>query len=186
MSERFSDTIFLISPLLDARFKLLWLNHDTVVNMRVLEKIRAAFIHFFSKLTISMSRNIGADMSKASQPSGADLGTKNNDPFTKRKCLFPYFNETKKVSIGDKAKILLELDGYLCEESREENLLFIKKNMYLNLYQLSLKYLTVPATSTPIERVFSQSGFLMRPHRASLTVKNVCLLTFLKCNRTLL
>ena len=51
MSERFSDMIFLISPLLDARFKLLWLNNlDTIVKMRVLEKIRAAFVNFFSKL----------------------------------------------------------------------------------------------------------------------------------------
>jgi hypothetical protein len=48
MSERFYDTVFLISPLLDARFKLLWLNNlDTVVKMRVLEKIRAAFVRFF-------------------------------------------------------------------------------------------------------------------------------------------
>jgi len=48
MSERFSDPIFLISPLLDARFKLLWLNNlDTVVKTRVLEKIRAAVVRFF-------------------------------------------------------------------------------------------------------------------------------------------
>ena len=53
MSERFSDMNFLISPLLDARFKLLWLNSlDTVVKMRVPEKIRAAFVHFFLNLTI--------------------------------------------------------------------------------------------------------------------------------------
>ncbi|CAF4733346.1 unnamed protein product, partial [Rotaria sp. Silwood2] len=31
MSERFSDPIFLIAPLLDARFKLLWLDNLPVV-----------------------------------------------------------------------------------------------------------------------------------------------------------
>ena len=39
MSERFSDVIFLISPLLDARFKTLWLNNLHIdVKARVLEK----------------------------------------------------------------------------------------------------------------------------------------------------
>jgi hypothetical protein len=47
--------------------------------------------------------------------------TKDNESFTKRKCLFPYFNETEKVTSDDKAKILMELDVYLCEESLEEN-----------------------------------------------------------------
>ena len=133
-----------------------------------------------------MSRVAGVDVSHATEQGDTGVGGKTNDAFTKRKCLFPYFNQTKKVSVDDKAKILIELDAYLCEESNEENLLFIKKTMYSNLYDLSLKYLTVPATSTPIERVFSQSGFIMRPHRARLTTKNVCLLTFLKCNKVLL
>ena len=187
MSERFSDVIFLISPLFDARFKLLWLdNLHTVVKLRVLEKIRNAFVHFFSKMTFHMSQNMGADVSNAVEQSGTDITTKNTDSFIKRKCLFPYLNETKKVSFNDKAKILTELDAFLCEESNERNLLFVKKHMYPCLYQLGLKYLSVPATSAPIERVFSQSGFLMRPHRASLTTKNACLLSFLKCNKVLL
>jgi hypothetical protein len=187
MSERFSDVIFLFSPLLDARFKLLWLdNLDTVVKMRVLEKIRGVFVRFFSKLNSSMSCNLGGDTSNTTEAPAVNVGTKDNDSFTKRKCLFPYFNEPKKITVDDKERILTELDNYLCEESREENLLFSKKHFYPNLYKLSLKYLTVPATSAPIERVFSQSGFIMRPHRASLTAKNVCLLTFLKCNKTLI
>ena len=62
---------------------------------------------------------------------------------------------------------------------------FSKQDVYATLYQLGLKCMTVPATSTSIERVFSQSGFLTRSHRASLTTKNVCLLTFLKCNKVL-
>ena len=50
MSERFSDVIFLIAPLIDARFKLLWLdNLDTLVKLRVIENIRSAFVLFFLK-----------------------------------------------------------------------------------------------------------------------------------------
>ncbi|CAF1468433.1 unnamed protein product [Adineta steineri] len=48
MSERFSDPIFLISPLFDARFKLLWLeSFHTIVKLRVIEKIRNMFVRFF-------------------------------------------------------------------------------------------------------------------------------------------
>ena len=51
MFERFSDVTFLIAPFHEARFKLLWLdNLDTLVKLRVLEKIRSAFVHFFSKI----------------------------------------------------------------------------------------------------------------------------------------
>ena len=90
------------------------------------------------------------------------------------------------VANEDKSKILIELDTYLCEEGREPNLLFTKKHLYPCLYKLALKYLSIAAISAPIERVFSQSGFIMRLHRASLTAKNVCLLTFLKCSKFLL
>ncbi|CAF4745375.1 unnamed protein product, partial [Rotaria socialis] len=128
---------------------------------------------------------VGADVLNTTEHN-IDVMTKNTDSFTKQKCLFPYLKENKKVSNEDKSRFLIELDAYLCEESREQNLLFIKKHLYPRLYQLSLKYLSVPVTSAPIERVFLQSGFLMRPHRASLTANDDCLLTFLKCNKFLL
>ena len=187
MSERFSDVIFLISPLLDARFKLLWLNNlNTVVKARVLEKIRGDFVHFFSKLTFQLSKDAAVDVTNTAGQDHTDTLTKNTDPSTKRKCLFPYINDNKKVSCDDKTKVLLELDGFLCEKNREQDLLFTKKHLYPCLYRLGLKYLSVPATTAPIERVFSQSGYVMRPHRATLTGKNVCLLSFLKCNKDLL
>ena len=49
---------------------------------------------------------------------------KNTDFLNKRKCLFLYLNENKKVANEDKSTILIELDAYLCEESREPNLPF--------------------------------------------------------------
>ena len=73
------------------------------------------------------------------------------DLINKRKCLFPYLNENKKVANEDEPKILIEFDAYLCEESREPNLRFTKKHLYPCLYELALKYLSVPATSAPIE-----------------------------------
>ncbi|CAF4451760.1 unnamed protein product, partial [Rotaria magnacalcarata] len=112
MSERFSDVIFLISPLLDTRFKLLWLDSlHTLVKLRVVEK------------------NAGADVLNTTDHN-IDVMTKKTDSLTKRKCLFPYLKENKKVSNENKSRILIELDAYLCEDSREQNLLFIK-NIYI-------------------------------------------------------
>ncbi|CAF1478343.1 unnamed protein product, partial [Rotaria sordida] len=173
MSERFSDPIFLIAPLLDARFKLLWLdNLQFAIKLRVIETIYSTFVRFFSKSNFSVSQPEGADESNVAEQDITDMMTKHVDPTTKRKCLFPYLNDTKKISFDDKSKVLVELDAFLSERSNENNLLFLKKNLYPSLYELSLKYLSVPATSAPIERIFSKSGFIMRPHRASLTSKN--------------
>ena len=54
---------------------------------------------------------------------------KNTGFLTKRKCLFPYLKENKKVANEDKSKILIELGTYLCEEGREPILLFTKKHL---------------------------------------------------------
>ena len=141
MSERFSDVIFLISPLLDARFKTLWLNNLHIdVKTRVQEKIRNAFVNFFIKLTFQLSKDTAA--SNTSNPIGAavptnNVPTNNVDSSIKRKCLFPYLNENNKSSSNNNKKILLEVDGFLCEESAESNLLFAKKthiHVFINLH----------------------------------------------------
>jgi hypothetical protein len=41
----------------------------------------------------------------------------------------------------------------------------------------------VPATSAPVERIFSQSGIIMRPHRARMSDDLLEMLMFLKCNK---
>ena len=176
MSERFSDVIFLIAPALDARFKLLWLdNLDTLVKLSVVEKIRNAFVHFFSKVNLCVTQNMEANVPSTTEHSIAII-IKNTDFLTKRKCLFPYLNENKKVANEDKSKILIELDAYLCEESREPNLLFTKKHLYPCLYELALKYLSVPATSASIERVFFSKWFHYAATSSIINCKK-CLLT---------
>lgn len=50
------------------------------------------------------------------------------------------------------------------------------------LHEVALKALSVPATSAPVERVFSCGGIFMRPHRARLSNRMLSDLVFLKCN----
>jgi hypothetical protein len=147
LSEHFSYVIFLISPLLNDHSKLLWLNYlPTILKAHVLEKNLNAFVHFFSKLNFQLSKNTGVDISNAVEQIDADTSTETAD---------------------DKSKVSLEPDGFLLEEKREQYLLFTKKHLNPRLYQLELKYLSVPETIAPIERVFSQCSLIMLPDRAS-------------------
>ena len=51
------------------------------------------------------------------------------------------------------------------------------------LHHLLEKIFCSPATSAPVERVFSHSGLFMRPHRARMGDRMLSYLVFLKCNK---
>jgi hypothetical protein len=53
---------------------------------------------------------------------------------------------------------------------------------YNLLRPLFSRFFSVPATSAPVERVFSQGGLLVRPHRAKLSDSMLEMLMMLRCN----
>ena len=53
------------------------------------------------------------------------------------------------------------------------------------LRPLFSRLLCVPASSAPVERVFSQSGLIVRPNRAEMSNSLLESLVFLKCNLAL-
>jgi len=53
---------------------------------------------------------------------------------------------------------------------------------YAPLMPLFEHVLSAPASSAPVERVFSQSGLIMRPNRARMSDKMLEELVSLKCN----
>jgi len=53
---------------------------------------------------------------------------------------------------------------------------------YKCLRPLFSNFFSVPATSAPVERVFSQSGLIMKPHRAKMGDNLLESLVYLKCN----
>jgi len=50
------------------------------------------------------------------------------------------------------------------------------------LFEPALRALSVPASSAPVERIFSHGGIVMSPHRARMTDKTLTSIVFLKCN----
>lgn len=78
MSERFSDVIFLVSPLFDARFKIVWLDN----------------LHIDVK-----AKNMPTGTSNEANRITTITSMKGDDASAKRKCLFPYLNDNnKKIS----------------------------------------------------------------------------------------
>jgi len=53
---------------------------------------------------------------------------------------------------------------------------------YERLALNALRALSVHASSSPVERVFSYGGIFMRPHRAGMSETTPSALVFLKCN----
>ena len=51
------------------------------------------------------------------------------------------------------------------------------------LAKLARLVLSVPASSAPVERVFSHGGIIFRPHRRGMSDSNLSQLIYLKCNR---
>jgi len=61
------------------------------------------------------------------------------------------------------------------DENEEDCLEFWKRQSkaFPRLYLVAMRVLAVPATSAPVERVFSHGGLIMRPHRARLSAKTL-------------
>ena len=56
------------------------------------------------------------------------------------------------------------------------------KEKFPALVLVAKKVLAIPASSAPVERVFSRGGIIMRPHRSRLGDEILSNLVFLKCN----
>ena len=92
--------------------------------------------------------------------------------------------EDEKSVHNDKSAIEVELSRYTesqrCERMTDP-LTWWKKNEinYPNIAKMAKKYLSIPATSVPSERLFSKAGEIVSARRASIKSKNVDMILFL-------
>ena len=82
--------------------------------------------------------------------------------------------------------VVTQFDKFLREEGQQQVLDAVanwrQSSATYPAFGLIAKVLCVPATSAPVERVFSQGGIIARPHRSSTSPSRVQILTLLKYN----
>ena len=91
---------------------------------------------------------------------------------------------TKKLKLATQLRKYLEMD---CDYDATDNsccLPFwqVNKQTLNLLFKPALRALSVPASSAPVERIFSHGGIVMSPPRARMTDKTLTSIVFLKCN----
>ncbi len=82
------------------------------------------------------------------------------------------------------ASISDELEGYLAyrRHGQDENVFaywYGMKGQFPTVYRLACKYLIIPATSAPSERIFSVAGNVITQHRCRLTSEHINQIVFL-------
>ncbi len=107
----------------------------------------------------------------SSAPTQTTITNVTSSPSTsKRKFLFGNtMKEAKKAKLDLLHCIKDEISRYLSDDDTDSMVLLKSSNNYPTLFKWAIKVLSIPATSAPVERVFSQSRFLLRQHRASMS-----------------
>ena len=193
--DLYKDPIFLVAPFLDGRFRLGWISASVLteqtqedlsnkIKQLVLDQcVLLEHISGSSSVSTSDTSSIGPPTS----PQTTNVNVTSSPGTPRRKFLFAHacMKGTKKIKLDPLRCIKDEISKYLNHDDTDPMVLLKSSNDYPILAKLAMKILSVPATSAPVERVFSQSGFLFRQHRASMSRTTLQQLTMLKCNREL-
>ena len=84
----------------------------------------------------------------------------------------------KKVSILFRSVVELVHKSKFEDEDESDRLILInQQTKFTILNKLATTTLTIPAISSPLERIFSQSDFIFRQHRAKMFRKTLEMIT---------
>lgn len=168
LSKYENNEDFITATVLDPRFKLTWCINEAIRDEHC--------------------ANIRAKMNVFDEPEEL-----NSPPEKKAKVstssIFNFIPQTPKRQRHTSVK-QSELDLYLtadCESSDSNPLQYwsAHEEKFPTLAKMACTYLALPASSAPVERLFSIAGKVFRPERCSLTDSNFEALMFLKCNKEL-
>ena len=163
--------MFKIAAALDPNYKLSWTMDDAEI--------------------VSVKAAIKAELEKITPlPAHTETNTLSASPPRKRSRYLGYLNRRPAVQSTQADRYTSQMNKYLAEDIPEEDkdmvdpLLYWKlhQNQYPDLAMLACRYLHVPASSSPVERVFSIAGRVFRPDRASLSDSRFEKLMFIACN----
>jgi len=98
----------------------------------------------------------------------------------------PEKSHFKNDSSTEINKIRNEIENYLKIEFNEEidSECFWRANkaQFPYLFKIAVRYLSIPASSSPVERVFSICGYINRPHRSRITPEHLEQIVLVKTN----
>jgi hypothetical protein len=169
LSKYESRPLFTHAAALDPRWKLEWATPEEVAEIR---------------------RSIISKASVLLPPQPVSTSTDSSDPPPKKKSkLFSFMARSTVPAPSSEGAISVatQVNKYFSEPCLDEDvdpLQFWQQHSvsYPQLSTLACKYLAVPASSAPVERVFSISGKIFRPDRCNLSDKRFEELMFLRCN----
>ena len=166
LSQYEQEESYVVAAVLDARFKLRWCESDKIDHVESLVRKNL------------QSVSVQEDEALSPPPKKKQ---KTDDFFD---FMSPVPRTPRKQNISGAVN---ELDSYLqepCEEMDSDPLDYWKVNhiQYPTLARLANKLLAIPATSAPVERLFSIAGKVFRPERCSLKDETFERLMMIKCN----
>ncbi|KAK1886685.1 Zinc finger BED domain containing protein 4 [Dissostichus eleginoides] len=166
----FSDPVYLKAAALDPAFSLMWIDHHVMVSLEV----KAEVLQHVKELILQ-------EALETEQPTPC-VDEEEQESLGQGEGLFAAYHKRKKKDVGTTPA--LQLSHYLHIADGQNVLLFWAMNMKVlpSLFKVAIRVLAVPASSAPVEQVFSHGGILLRPHRAQMSDRLLTNLVFCKCN----
>ncbi|XP_034071694.1 uncharacterized protein LOC117545812 [Gymnodraco acuticeps] len=166
----FSDPVYLKAAALDPAFSLMWIDHHVLVSLEV----KAEVLQHVKELILR-------EAVETEQPTPC-VDEEEQESLGQGEGLFAAYHKRKKKDVGTTPA--LQLSHYLHIADGQNVLLFWAMNMKVlpSLFKVAIRVLAVPASSAPVERVFSHGGIILRPHRAQMSDRLLTNLVFCKCN----
>ncbi|KAK7174096.1 hypothetical protein R3I93_001313 [Phoxinus phoxinus] len=162
----FSDTVYLKAAALDPAFCLLWIEPHVLVNRDINAEVAQRV----------------KDAEETEQPVPVPVPAEEELEDMEGEGLFAAYHKRQKRDVGTPPAVQL---SHCIDMAEGQNALMfwaLNSKTLPSLFKVSIRVLAVPASSAPVERVFSHGGIILRPHRAQMTDRLLANLIFCKCN----
>lgn len=176
MQYYLQNEVYILAAILDPRFKLRWCTSDEDKHQEALEVFRLAVERCY-------------EMHRTDFPSSHDTDADTEPSHKRRKIsLFSFMPEESEDTSNPSSSNDYGIGEYIkapCASMEINPLKFWKDNerKWPVMSALAMELLAVPASSAPVERLFSVAGKVFRPERCRLTDHRFQLLMFIRCNK---